>query len=206
MAEAKNPYDLSSGSIQETIYADFATRLKNLANEARKVSIFSKPDKYNPSAKQAYALEVDSLKKKLYLAELNRPLERKAQLLTAQKLRAYLQANPDLDHDEIKKLKGRFIKESRDAVGAGKAIIKVTNREWEAIQAHAVSHATLKKILNNSDMDQIKQLAMPRSTPLMSNAKVNRARNMFSQGRTISEIAEALDVSVSTLQKAMENQ
>ena len=206
MAEEKNPYNLSSGSIQETIYADFATRLKNLANEARKVSIFSKPDKYNPSAKQAYALEVDSLKKKLYLAELNRPLERKAQLLMAQKLKAYLQANPDLDHDEIKKLRGRFIKESREAVGAGKAIIDVTNREWEAIQAHAVSHATLKKILNNSDMDRIKQLAMPRSTPLMSNAKVNRARNMFSQGRTISEIAEALDVSVSTLQKAMGNQ
>lgn len=203
MAEAKDPYTLSSGSIQETIYADFATRLKNMANEARKIAIFSKPDKYNPSAKQAYALEVDSLKKKLYLAELNRPLERKAQLLMAQKLKAYLQSNPDLDHDEIKKLRGRFIKEAREAVGAGKAIINVTNREWEAIQAHAVSHATLKKILNNSDMDQIKQLAMPRSTPLMSNAKIARAKSMQKQGRTQSEIAEALDVSVSTLEKAL---
>ena len=203
MAEAKDPYSLSSGSIQETIYADFATRLKNLANEARKVSIFAKPDKYNPSARQAYAAEVDSLKKKLYLAELNRPLERKAQLLMAQKLKSYLQANPDMDHDEIKKLRGRLIKESRDIVGAGKAIIDVKEREWEAIQAHAISHATLKKILNNADMDKIKQLAMPRTSPLMSNAKVTRARNMFKQGRTISEIAEALDVSVSTLQKAM---
>lgn len=203
MAEARDPYTLSSGSIQETIYADFATRLKNLGNEARKVSIFSKPDKYNPSARQAYAIEVDSLKKKLYLAELNRPLERKAQLLMAQKLKAYLQSNPDMDHDEIKKLRGRLIKESRDIVGAGKAIIDVKEREWEAIQAHAISHATLKKILNNADMDKIKQLAMPRTTPLMSNAKVTRARNMFKQGRTISEIAEALDVSVSTLQKAM---
>lgn len=203
MAEARDPYTLSSGSIQETIYADFATRLKNLGNEARKVSIFSKPDKYNPSARQAYAMEVDSLKKKLYLAELNRPLERKAQLLMAQKLKAYLQANPDMDHDEIKKLRGRLIKESRDIVGAGKAVIDVKEREWEAIQAHAISHATLKKILNNADMDKIKQLAMPRTTPLMSNAKVTRARNMFKQGRTISEIAEALDVSVSTLQKAM---
>lgn len=203
MAEARDPYTLSSGSIQETIYADFATRLKNLGNEARKVAIFSKPDKYNPSARQAYAMEVDSLKKKLYLAELNRPLERKAQLLMAQKLKAYLQANPDMDHDEIKKLRGRLIKESRDIVGAGKAVIDVKEREWEAIQAHAISHATLKKILNNADMDKIKQLAMPRATPLMSNAKVTRARNMFKQGRTISEIAEALDVSVSTLQKAM---
>jgi len=204
MAEEKNPYNLSSGSIQETIYADFALRLKNMANEARKTALMSKPDKYNPSAKQAYALEVDSLKKKLYLAELNRPLERKAQLLMAQKLKAYLQANGDLDHDEIKKLRGRFIKEARDAVGAGKAIIHPTSREWEAIQAHAISHATLQKILNNADMDEIKQLAMPRSTPLMSNAKITRARNMARQGRTISEIAEALNVSVSTLQSAID--
>lgn len=205
MAEEKNPYNLSSGSIQETIYADFALRLKNMANEARKTALMSKPDKYNPSAKQAYALEVDSLKKKLYLAELNRPLERKAQLLMAQKLKAYLQANGDLDHDEIKKLRGRFIKEARDAVGAGKAIIHPTSREWEAIQAHAISHATLQKILNNADMDEIKQLAMPRSTPLMSNAKITRARNMARQGRTISEIAEALNVSVSTLQSAIDS-
>ena len=194
---------LSSGSIQETIYANFANRLKNLGNEARKVSIFTKPDEYSPSAKKAYALEVDSLKKKLYIAELNRPLERKAQLLTAQKLKAYLQANPDLDHDEIKKLKGRFIRESRDIVGAHKTIIKIEPREWEAIQAHAVSSNTLKKILNNADMDQVKQLAMPRSSPVMSQGKIARARNMFSQGRTASEIAEALDVSVSTLQKAL---
>ena len=204
MAEEKDPFNLSSGSIQETIYADFATRLKNLGNEARKIAIFSKPDKYNPSAKQAYALEVDSLKKKLYLAELNRPLERKAQLLMAQKLKAYLQANPDLDHDEIKKLRGRFIKESREIVGAGKTKNDITEREWEAIQAHAVSHATLQKILNNFDMDRIKQLAMPRSSPIMSDAKISRAKSMFKQGRNISEIAEALNVSVSTIQKAME--
>lgn len=204
MAEEKDAFNLSSGSIQETIYANFANRLKHLANEARKISIFSKPDKYNPSAKQAYASEVDSLKKKLYIAELNRPLERKAQLLMAQKLKAYIQANPDLDHDEIKKLRGRFIKESRDAVGASKTLVKPTNREWEAIQAHAISHATLKKILNNCDMDQIKQLAMPRTSPIMSNAKIARARSMYNQGRTTSEIAEALDVSVSTLQKALE--
>ena len=53
-------------------------------------------------------------------------------------------------------------------------------------------------------MDVIKQLAMPRSTPLMSNAKITRARNMARQGRTISEIAEALNVSVSTLQSAID--
>lgn len=203
MAETDDAFTLSSGTIQETIYANFANRLKNLANEARKLAIFTKPDKYSPSAKKAYALEVDSLNKKLYLAELNRPLERKAQLLMNQKLRAYIQANPDLDGDEIRKMRGRLIKEAREAVGAKKDPVNITEREWEAIQAHAVSYNTLTKILNNSDMDHIKQLSMPRSSPIMSQAKISRARSMLRQGRTTAEVAEALDVSVSSLQKAL---
>lgn len=203
MAEVDDAFKLSSGTIQETIYANFANRLKTLANEARKAALFTEPDKYSPSAKKAYALEVDSLNKKLYLAELNRPLERKAQLLMGQKLRAYLQENEDMSGDEIRKLRGRLIKEARAIVGAKKAPVEITEREWEAIQAHAVSYNTLTKILNNSDMDHIKQLSMPRSSPLMSDAKIARARNMFNQGRTREEVAEALNVSVSTLQKAM---
>lgn len=203
MAEAKDAFELSSGTLQETIYANFANRLKNLANEARKAALFTEPDKYNPSAKKAYAAEVDSLNKKLYLAELNRPLERKAQLLMAQKLRAYLQENDDMTSDEIKKLRGRLIKEARASVGAKKDPVEITDREWEAIQAHAVSYNTLTKILNNSDMDHIKQLSMPRNTPVMSEAKIARAKNMMNQGRTREEVAEALNVSISTLLKAM---
>lgn len=203
MAEEPDANKLSSGTVQETIYANFANRLKNLANEARKAALFTEPDKYSPSAKKTYAVEVDSLNKKLYLAELNRPLERKAQLLMAQKLRAYLQENEDMTSDEIKKLRGRLIKESRAIVGAKKVPVEITDREWEAIQAHAVSYNTLTKILNNSDMDHIKQLSMPRTSPVMSEAKIARAKNMFNQGRTREEVAEALNVSVSTLQKAM---
>lgn len=203
MAEAKDAFQLSSGTVQETIYANFANRLKNMANEARKAALLSKPDKYSPSAKRTYAAEVDSLNKKLYLAELNRPLERKAQLLMGSKLKAYIKANPDMDNDELRKLRGRLIKECRDIVGAKKEPVSITDREWEAIQAHAVSYNTLKKILNNSDMDHIKQLSMPRTQPIMSNAKISRARNMLSQGRTTAEVAEALDVSISTLQKAL---
>lgn len=203
MADTDDAFTLSSGTIQETIYANFANRLKLLANEARKADILTPPDKYSPSAKKAYEEEVKSLEHKLYLAELNRPLERKATLLMGQKLRAYMQENDDLTSDEIRKLRGRFIKEAREIVGAKKEPVEITEKEWEAIQAHAISHHTLTKILNNCDMDRVKQLCMPRETPLMSDAKISRAKSMFNQGRTREEVAEALGVSVSTLQKAL---
>ena len=203
MAETNDAFSLSSGTIQETIYANFANKLKHLANEARKISIFSEPFKYDPSAKEIYATEVKSLNEKLYKAEMNRPLERKAWLLANKWVQSARESDPTMDADDIKKLRGRKIVEARVRVGAGKETIKITPKEWEAIQARAISHHTLEKILNNADMDQVKQYAMPKNTKGMSANKISRARQMQRQGRTTAEIAEALNVSVSTLQKAL---
>lgn len=203
MAETRDAFSLSSGTLQETIYAQFANKLKRLANEARKVSIFSESFEYSPSAKAAYADEVRSLNDKLHKAELNRPLERKAQLLANKLVRAAVEADPELDADDIKKLRGRKITEARARVGAGKEMIDITDREWEAIQHRAISQNKLQKILNNADMDKVKQRAMPRQSTVMSDAKISRARSMMRQGSTVSEVAEALGVSVSTVQNAL---
>lgn len=203
MAEARDANELSSGTIVETIYANYANKLKLLANDARKLTIFAEPFKYSPSAKAAYAEEVKSLDDKLYLAEMNRPLERKAQLLANKWVQAAKETDPSMDADDIKKLRGRKLMEARDAVGAKKTMIDITPREWEAIQARAISNNKLEKILANTDMDKIKEYSMPRTNKLMSPAKISRAKSMIKQGRDQQEIAEALGVSVSTLQKAL---
>ena len=203
MAETTDAYTLSSGTIQETIYADFANRLKRMGEESRRLGIFAEKFVYSPSAKEKYATEVESLNRKLFEAEKNRPLERKAQLLCAKWIQAARQTDPTLEADDIKKLRGRKITEARIAVGAHKTQVDITPKEWEAIQARAVSATTLNKILNNADMDIVKQYAMPRETTAMSSARISRARSMLRQGRTTAEVAEALDVSVSTLQRAL---
>lgn len=203
MAETTDAFTLSSGTIQETIYANHANKLKRLAEEARKTVLMIEPDKYSPSARKAYEAEVKSLNEKLYEAEMNRPLERKAQLLANKWVRSAIESDPTMDADDIKKLRGRKIVEARVRIGAGKKRIEITENEWKAIQAKAVSYNTLVKILNNADMDKVKQLAMPKPNQVMSDAKVSRARAMLKQGRTTSEIAEALNVSTSTLQRAL---
>lgn len=204
MMETNDAFTLSSGTVQETIYATHANKLKQLANDARKVSIFTEPFKYSPAAKQAYAEEVKSLNEKLYDAEMNRPLERKAQLLANKWVRAAKEADPSMDADDIKKLRGRKITEARLRVGAQKHNIEITPKEWEAIQARAVSNNTLNRILNNTDMDKVREYSMPKNQRVMSAAKISRAKSMRRQGRTTSEIAEALGVSTSTLQRALE--
>ena len=196
-------FSLSSGTVQETIYANFANKLHALANDARKVVLFSEPFTYSPEAKRAYAEEVQSLKNKLSDAEMNRPLERKAQLVANKWVRAAKEADPTMDADDIKKLRGRKITEARARVGAKKPEFDITPAEWEAIQARAVSNNLLIRILNNANMDQVREYSMPKNQRVMSSAKIARAKSMQRQGRTQSEIAEALGVSTSTLERAL---
>ena len=203
MAETDDAYSLSSGSLMESIYAEHANKLKALANQCRKDSANIQLITYSPSAKKTYSQEVESLNSKLNTALKNRPLERKAQLLANAKVKLIREANPDMDADDIKKLKSRALAEARASTGAKKQQIDISDEEWEAIQAGAISNSKLEQIVNNSDLDRLKQLAMPREQILMTDAKKARARAMAARGYTLAEIADALGVSTSTIHSVL---
>lgn len=199
LAEATDAHTLSSGKKIEKVYADHSNRLKDLANRARLESVNTRTIPYSPSAKKAYADEVQSLNAKLNLALQNRPRERHAQLVANAVVKARRDANPDMDEAEYKKLKYQALAEARLRTGAKKDLVDITPREWEAIQAGAISNNRLMEILKNSDLDQIKGLATPRQQLLMTPTKTARAKAMAASGYTQAEIADALGVSLTTL-------
>lgn len=203
MAEAKDAYKLSSGTVIEEVYADHANRLKSLANEARKSSYTTKAIKYSPSAKETYKAEVDSLNAKLNIANKNKPLERQAQLLAGSIVSAKKQANPSMDADALKKIKGQALMEARVRTGAKKSDINFSDREWEAIQSGAISASKLDEILKKADIDRVKELSMPRENKVMSSSKIARANNMLAAGYTQAEVAAALGVPTSTLNSSI---
>lgn len=203
LAEAENAHSLSSGTPIEKIYADHSNRLKSLANEARRVAVNTKSIPYSPSAKKTYSKEVASLNAKLSLALRNRPLERQAQVLANAVITAKRQANPDMEHAELKKLKGQALAEARVRTGAKKQHVEITADEWNAIQAGAISHKQLSDILNNADLDVIRKLATPKIQILMTPAKTQRAKAMIDSGHTQAEVATALGVSLTTLKKTL---
>lgn len=203
MAETEDAFSLSSGTQMENVYASHANSLKFLANSARKESIATKYTTYSPSAKVTYSKEVVSLKAKLNIALKNKPLERQAQLLANAAVSAEKAANPNMDAAELKKIKGQKLSAARLRVGAKKEQIPITDKEWEAIQAGAVSTNTLTQILNNTDLDRVKQLATPRTKTGMSSAKIARAKSLLANGYTQAEVADALGVSTSTLADAV---
>lgn len=206
MYEAKDANALLSehgGTEMERVYASYANKLKNLANTARKEWVDTKNPKMNVSAKKVYAQELKDLSEKLITAQKNKPLERQAQLLAAYNVRLRKQNNPELkdDKDRLKKITAQELSLSRRRVGAKKELIQITDREWEAIQAGAVSANQLEAILANTDVDALKERAMPRRTTVVPPAKQSRAKAMYGSGMTQADIAKALGVSVSTVSK-----
>lgn len=205
MYETEDAYSLSSGTAMENTYADHANKLKALANSARKTSLTTKPIPYSPEAKAKYHQEVDSLNAKLNIALKNRPLERKAQLLANERVKLVRQNNPDMDKDDIKKLKNQALTQARLQTGASKKarLVDITDREWEAIQSGAISTNKLSQIIQNSDLDILKQRSMPRESRGISDAKRARAKMLESNGYTLAEIADSLGVSTSTISKVL---
>lgn len=199
MAEAKDAMELSSGTKQENAYANYANYMKSLANLARKEMLATGRSKFSASAKEVYRKEVDDLMAQYNEAQKNRPRERQAQLLASNKVKAIQQSNPDLDKEELKKVKNTALKEARAQVGAKRVPIKVTDRSWEAIQNGAISDSTLASMLKYMDSDDLRKRATPRATKELSSSKQSLIKTMKASGYTNEEIADRLGVSTSTI-------
>lgn len=208
LAEEKDAFKLiddpSGGLPIERIYATHSNKLKALANEARLELIKTEPTRRSKSAAEVYATEVKELKSQLNDALKNAPLERRAQNLTAQIVAQRRRANTDMEKSEVKKITAQTLEEARNRTGAKKHRIEITDRQWEAIQAGAISIQALKDILGNTDLDKLKERATPRDKPIMTTVMQARARTMLNSGATPSEVADALGVKLSTLQSSLE--
>ena len=201
MAETRDARTLSSGTPQEEAYADYANSMKALANQARKVMVNTGKIEYSSSAKATYSDEVNSLMYKLNDSLKNAPRERKAQAIANSVVEAKKKANPDMSKAEIKKASQQALTSARASVGAKRTPVQITDKEWEAIQAGAISENKLLQILNNTDIDEVRKRATPRTTNTLSQAKINRIATLRASGYSTSEIAEALGVSSSTVSK-----
>lgn len=193
------------GTVIERVYADHSNRMKALANEARKMDLAAGSIRMSPSAKTVYAKEVESLNAKLNLALRNSPLERQAQLFANAVVQTKRQANPNMDSAQLKKANAQALAQARVRTGARKQLVDITPAEWDAIQAGAISNNKLKQILDNANLDKIKELATPRASRLMSGGVLSRAKAMLAAGRTPSEIADALGISLTTVKEGLKN-
>lgn len=198
------------GTPIEMAYANYANKMKAMANAARKEAYSISPTPVSKEAKETYANEVAELNAKLNNAKKNAPKERIAQTKASaeinEKMRAYRNKyGTNMDGDDEKKLRRTTIAKYRAQVGSGKkdVLINITDREWEAIQNHAISYSKMTDILNNTDMDSVKQRALPKNNNY-GNISPSRARiiqQLLQSGQSPQDIADRYNISVSTVRK-----
>jgi DNA-binding NarL/FixJ family response regulator len=205
MNYTKDIHTLSSGTPEEEAYADYANNMKKLANKARKEYMNTGRIAYSASAKATYEKEVAHLNAQLDLALTNAPRERSAQVIANSKIKAMQQDNPQLDKKDLKKARQIAIYEARSSVGAsGKETrITISDREWEAIQAGAITDTKLSQILRYADADAVRQRATPRTMNTLSSAKISKIKAMAASGHTNAEIAAACGCSTSSVSKCI---
>lgn len=205
MFEAKDARSLISDADTPTerAYANYANQLKALANKARKEYVSTGSIPLSKTAQVTYAEEVNSLKAKLNNAIKNAPKERQAQITANVVVKIKKQDNPDMTKGEEKRLRQQALSAARQRFGANRQNVRVniTDREWDAIQAGAVSNSLLLRILANTDMDAVKQRALPKTEQAISTARQRRIKTLLNAGYTVAEVAESVGVSTSTVNK-----
>lgn len=194
---------MSSGTLQEEGYADYANKMKDLANKARLEYKATPTLKRSASAAKAFEPEVNRLMAALKVAQLNAPLEREAQRIANARVKAKVQANNITDKDEISKIRRAAISDARNSTGASgkRTRITISDGEWTAIQSGAISDTTLSEILRYAEPKTVRERATPRRTTQLSDARISRIKAMANSGHTNAEIAEALGISTSAVSK-----
>lgn len=198
VSEARHP--------MEMIYADHANKLKMLANDARKEYIYTTNPKRDPEAAKIYAKEVGELKDSVSKAKVNSVKEREVirRTISDVKSKKYNAAldGIDLSGKDISKMNQLAITKNRQEVGSisrKNRNIDITPKQWEAIQAGAVSNDLLNTILNNTDPDVLRSLATPKMTNTLPSYKQSIIKTLSNNNYTVSQIADRLNISTSTV-------
>lgn len=197
---------LSSGTRKEGYYVDYANAMKDFAKKARSEAVNMEIYKENKSAKKAYEAEVNSLDAKYNLAMREKPYERRAQALAGVITKDQIKADPSIkeDKDKRKKLERRNLSAARQLVRGdrNRYQIDITDREWEAIQAHAISATRLEDLLDVTPPDIIRKHSMPHNESGLTPAQIATARRLLKNNNyTLADVASRLGVSSSTLYK-----
>lgn len=200
MSTKSDAYELLSDnpSPKEILYADFANKMKSMANQSRKEYLSVPKLEMNSEAKKKYSAEIASLNEKYINAKRNAPKERKAQALATQIVNEQKDKNPDMSAEELKRARGQALNGARSRIGAKKDRVTFTEKEWEAINAGAISETMLTNLLKNADSENYKRLATPRSSRV-SAATASRVQALLDAGWTRKQIEDAGYASMETI-------
>lgn len=213
MKETDDAYTLLSnggkGTKVEILYADYANKLKALGNQTRKEMLSIEMPKANRSASEIYQPEKDSLLNKLQIVTAYSPYERHAQRICNVIVGNLISENPSLtlpeNKDTLKKIKTQAMVSARASLGISREdrTIDITPKEWEAIQARALSSTKIREILKYSDTSKLQDYALPKNFERFSSAEKARINAYYKNGFSLQDIADSVAKSASAVRQEL---
>ena len=200
MAMTNDARDLISAirSDPEILYADYANKLKQMANDARKTMMYTKGIQTNQSAKKEYADELISLKEKLDQAYRAKPKEARAQNIANGIINQKIKMDRNLSQKDLKKIRQIAIETARAQVG-----VKLCFKIYASEQIEKKGKTPIEEILKNTNPDSLRERATPSNGRALSNSQMAQIRNMHNGFYTIAEIADYMGVSTSTISRVI---
>lgn len=214
LSYVKDAHVLSTGTPMEEAYADFSNYMKSMGNRARKEALSIKMYKRDPEAEKAYAAEVASLKAKVLSAEKESPKERLALIYAAGVVDAKIEANPALKSKdsetkkEVQKIKNQAMTSARMRYGKEKRTFDLTDKEVEAINAHAIAPTVLEKVLRFTDSKSAYRQFLPKDNYGITPKQISLILKMGDDKTNpnfypASDIAASMNLPVSVINKVL---
>lgn len=204
VSDRDNPYKV------EVPYANYANQMKELARKSRLTALDIEKTPRDTAATQVYEEEVKSLESKLKARSTQAPADRLALRLATVQIKAIKEENPNITSAQLKKKSAQALTTARTRVyeGGRKEKIQITEKEWEAIQAKAISDTMLEKILRYADDDQVLSYAKPQKErgKAVSTAELALIRSYKNKGYNWSDISERLGIPESTIKRYYYNE
>ena len=203
LSVTKDAYTIASNTPMDQAYADYHNWMKAQGNKARKLSLSVGSYEKDPNAEKAYAPEVASLKAKVVKAQKVSPIERQAQIYAGLVIDEQIKQNPVLKTKAYKKEQSRLreqaIAGARMRLNKPDRTFDITDKEWEAIEARAVSPTMFKTILKYTDDKAVKKKALPKENSGLASSQVSAIKALLASGYSQSDIAEMYGISTSTV-------
>lgn len=191
-----------NSDIREKHYANYVNDLKDRVKKVDIEMSKYKIPKIDKKAALIYQNEVKSLSKKLNESMLNAPKERLAQVLATTNYRKQIEnagGEEVFEKDKLKKMKNTALVNARAITGASRKAVDITDEEWDAIQANAISATMLKDLTKHMNDDQLKALATPREKKTITPSSKSRIVTLLNNNYTVAEIANMYGLSSSTV-------
>lgn len=196
----------SLGYQVEEAYANYANRMKGLADECRRMSRTAPVYQKRHDLAGQYSNEVATIESKIAERRKKSPLERRAQILAEADTRLKIQKDPSIksDRDKYKKESNLSLVRARNKLSVGDVDIHLSEKEWEAIFAGALNKDAFAYLMQHCDPIELSTYAFNKKDEELSDKRIIMVKDMDRLGYSRSQICDHTGLSPRVIKDILE--